>query len=488
MPNRLRELNQIGPDARQPAYVPSKHGCGIVHLGLGAFHKAHQAVYTDDALAASGGDWRIVGVSLRSPDAANALNPQDGLFTLITRQESGDTARVIGSIAKVIAEPETPGQALKEMIAPNTCIVSLTVTEKAYGIDRTTREVDIGHLSIKHDLNNTIQPIGVVGLLVEAIRLRRSKNVAPFTVLCCDNLPSNGEYLRNGVVDFAKRVDPELADWIAQNVAFPSTMVDRITPASTDVTYADAGRFTGCKDRAAIETEPFTQWVIEDNFTSGRPDWEAGGALLVKDVAPYEHMKLRMLNGAHSMLAYTGFLAGCEYVRDVMDDAALRILVERHLDAAAATLQPLDGIKFEDYAAELLERFANPAIAHMTYQIAMDGTEKLPQRLLEPAVETLEQGGDLRPFAFAVGAWMRYCTGRDEAGNTYTLRDPRQDQIAKIVAAAGDAEALVAGLHALPGLFPEKLLANEHWTPLVTYIVSRFISEGVRATIDEIAQ
>ncbi|MCP1168825.1 mannitol dehydrogenase family protein, partial [Limimaricola sp. ASW11-118] len=248
------------------------------------------------------------------------------------------------------------------------------------------------------------------GLLVEALRRRRGAGRAPFTVLCCDNLPENGALLRGGVLGFARRVDPEFADWISAEVAFPSSMVDRITPAATDDTRALARRLTGYEDAAAIETEPFCQWVIEDRFPQGRPDWEAGGAIFVEDVAPFERMKLRMLNGAHSLIAYAGFVAGHTLVRDAMASAALAALVRRHIAAAARTLGPLPGIDLAAYGAELAARFANPAIAHETYQIAMDGSQKLPQRIFGPAWDAQQAGRDLRPFAFATAAWARYCT------------------------------------------------------------------------------
>ena len=246
---------------------------------------------------------------------------------------------------------------------------------------------------------------------------------------------------------------------------------------------------TGCDDPGAVETEPFSQWIIEDDFVAGRPDWEAGGALFVSDVAPYEKMKLRMLNGAHSMLAYCGFLAGHRYVRDVMGDPALAALVARHMKAAAATLDPVPGVDLDRYAADLQERFRNPAIAHETYQIAMDGTQKLPQRLLEPAMVALEQGQGIDAFAFAVAAWMRYALGRKEDSEAYALRDPREKEIAAKLAETGkDAGAIANALLALPGLFPAVLTGNGVWTGAVRRNLSVMIDKGMRAAIDEEAR
>ncbi len=482
---RLRRGEDLPADVRRPGYAPAAHGVGIVHIGIGAFHRAHQAVYTDDALEAEGGDWRILGISLRGTDVADTLGPQDGLYTLIERGPGGTSARIIGSVAGAVAASREPARALEALAAPETRIVSLTVTEKAYGIRRPGGEVDPAHPAIARDLADPRHPAGTIGYIVEALRLRREAGAAPFTVLCCDNLPENGRLIRAGVLDFASRVDPALRDWISAEVAFPSTMVDRITPASTDRTFADAERLTGLRDLAAIETEPFTQWVIEDCFPQGRPAWEAGGAIFVDDVEPYERMKLRMLNGSHSLIAYAGFLAGCRYVRDAMAWPPLASLVERHFAAAAATLSPLPGIDFADYGRQLAERFRNPEIAHETFQIAMDGTEKLPQRLLHPASETLEKGGDIASFAFAVAAWMRYCLGRTEDGVAYELRDPRQDEIRGALAHAGaDAASVSGALHALSGLFPQRLTDDPSWRQAVETRLAAMLDGGMRAAVE----
>jgi fructuronate reductase len=277
--------------------------------------------------------------------------------------------------------------------------------------------------------------------------------------------------------------------FIEANVSFPSTMVDRITPAAIQKTFADVRALTGFDDQGAVETEPFSQWIVEDDFVAGRPDWEAGGALFVADVAPYEKMKLRMLNGAHSMLAYSGFLAGHRYVRDVMGDPALAALVARHMKAAAATLDPVPGVDLGQYAADLQERFRNPAIAHETYQIAMDGTQKLPQRLLEPAIMALERGQGIDAFAFAVAAWMRYALGRKEGGESYALRDPREKEIAAMLERAGkDAGAMADALLALPGLFPAVLGDNRIWTDGVKRRLAFMMDKGIRAAIGEEAR
>lgn len=479
---RLSSLARVNGPASLPGYDPAAHGRGIVHLGIGAFHRAHQAAVTDAALAARGGDWRITGVSLRSQDVARAMNPQNGLYTLIERGAAGTSARVIAAIDHVIAAD--PAATLTALCDPGVRIVTLTVTEKGYGIDRATRAPDPDHPAVRADLAAPLTPAGTLGLLVAALARRRQAGHLPLAVLSCDNLPENGALLREGVLGFARLTDPALADWIAATVTFPSSMVDRITPAATADTLAEAARQTGCTDLAAVETEPFLQWVIEDAFPHGRPEWEAGGALFVSDVAPYEQMKLTMLNGSHSMLAYAGFLSGQRFVRDVMTDPALSRLVARHLQAAAAELPPLPDIDLGAYAQALRERFRNPAIAHETRQIAMDGTEKLPQRIFNPALLALQRGHDLRPFAFATAAWMRYALGRTDAGAPYPLRDPREDAIRSALAAVpAEAAAISASLLALPGLVPSQLCAAPTWRQAVTDSLHRILSGGMRAAI-----
>ena len=456
---------------------------GMVHIGVGAFHKAHQAVYTDDALARSGGDWMIAGVSLRSADVAEALNPQDGLYTLLVRGPEGVSARIVGSIARVLVAPEDPTAVLEALAAPATRIVSLTITEKGYGLDPATGGLDRSHPAIAADLADPARPQGAVGFLVEALELRRDRGLGGFTVLCCDNLPGNGRVVARLVGEFARERDPTLARFVEAEVSFPSTMVDRITPASTERTFADALALTACEDRAAVETEPFSQWIIEDRFVAGRPDWEAGGALFVEDVAPYEKMKLRLLNGSHSLLAYSGFLSGHAYVRDVMADADLVALVERHMREAARTLAPVPGVDLEAYARDLRERFANPAIAHQTYQIAMDGTQKLPQRIIEPAAEALARGLPIDSYAFAVAAWMRYALGRKENGETYALRDPREAEIAARVDRDTSPAEIVRRLLDLPGLFPAALSGSEHFVEAVKHRLGLMLAEGMRTAI-----
>ncbi|ARJ70962.1 mannitol dehydrogenase family protein [Paracoccus contaminans] len=453
---RLTDAAPLPPAVNPPGHDRAALTPGIVHLGFGAFHRAHQAVATQAALRQDFGPWGIVAVNLRSAQPIRDLAAQDGLYSVTMRGADGDSTEVIGATVGWLCAAEDAGAVLARMADPATRIVTLTVTEKAYGLDPATGGLDIAHPSIAADLANPAHPQGAVGLLVEALARRRAAGIAPFTVLSCDNLPSNGRVLSRLVCDFAARRDPALADWIAAKVAFPSSMVDRIVPAATDETRARAAAALGADDALAVETEPFLQWVIEDHFPMGRPAWEAAGAIFVADVAPHEKMKLRMLNGAHTLAAHLGILNGLDHVRDVMAVPALAAQVGAHMQAAAATLDPVPGIDLAAYRADLLTRFANPAIAHRCVQIAMDTSQKLPQRILSPAADALAAGSDGGAFALATGAWMAALAHRGQAD------DPRSAELLAAAAAMPD-DAPSAPFFAIAGLFPDALAHDAAW-------------------------
>ncbi|MFT4013681.1 MAG: mannitol dehydrogenase family protein [Paracoccus sp. (in: a-proteobacteria)] len=476
MTPRLTGLGGLPPHVARPGYDRTAHGFGILHLGLGAFHRAHQAVATDDALAAQGGDWRILGANLRSRDIAQALNEQDGLYTVLERGPR-TRARVIGAHGPAIGGDAAA--ILRAACLPRIRIVSLTVSEKAYGIDRAAMDADPAHPAVAADLAGPGAPRGVLGLLVRMLALRRDQGSPPPTLLSCDNLPENGALLRAGVTGFARRLDPALADWIADHVAFPATMVDRITPATTQATLDDVATVTGHRDPACVETEPFSQWVIQDHFPQGRPAWEAGGAQFTADVAAHEAMKLRMLNGSHSLIAYAGQMLDLAHVREAVADAPLAALVRRHMRAAGTTLPQGAGLDPEGYGAALMARFSNPAIAHQTRQIAMDGTEKLPQRWFAPAVQLLQAGGDARPYAFAVAVWLSWLAGLAQAGASPD--DPRAGALMAEARAAGpDADALTRRVLGLPGLAPTRLTGDAAFLARIAALTDAIRARGLR--------
>lgn len=434
---RLSEKSLPGLPASivRPPFDRARVTTGIVHLGIGAFHRAHQAAYVDRLLA---GDpsWGIVGASLRSPDTADALGPQDGLYTLAVREDDRIDLSVIGSVTEVLVLPDGRDRLLETMTDAGVRIVTLTVTEKGYCHDPATGRLDEAHGGVRADLADPERPSTAPGLLVEALARRRAAGIRPFTVLCCDNLPANGRTVRRIVTRFAELRDPDLARWIEAEVAFPCSMVDRIVPATTDDDRALVASALGVDDSWPVMTEPFTQWVVEDRFPAGRPRFEDVGVEMVADVEPYELMKLRMLNGSHSAIAYLGYLAGHETVADVMTAPAFgRFVGDLMTDEVMSTLN-VPGADLPAYRDALLNRFRNRGLRHRTWQIAMDGSQKIPQRWLGTVRRNLADGRPFPRIALGIAAWMTYVGGIDEAGNPIDVRDP---MAARLRAACDDA-------------------------------------------------
>ena len=442
-------------DSPQPAI-------GIVHLGLGAFFRAHGALYIEEAMQESGGDWGILGVSLRHPDLRDRLAPQDYAYTACELGPDGETLRIGTAVQSMLVVPENPGALLDAMADPSIRIVSLTVTEKGYCHAPSTGKLDFSHPDIVADLANPEQPVSAPGFLCRALDRRRKAGLTPFTVLCCDNLPENGAMLRGIVLELAARMDADLASWIEAECAFPSTMVDRIVPATTDADIERLAERTGVFDAAPVMHEPFRQWVIEDRFTGGeRPDLGAVGVELVDDVRPYEHMKLRCLNGTHSALAYLGYLAGAETVSEAVARPALSGFI-RHLwsNEIIPVLTPPPGVDLHAYADALMARYANPGIRHRTWQIAMDGSLKLPQRLLGSIAENLAAGHAPEGLFLVIAAWMRYTSGTDENGRPIDVRDPMAERLRAIWDKGGSLSETVQAYLAIGEIFPASLAAN----------------------------
>ena len=478
-------LPRLPPSVLRPTYDRARVATGIVHLGLGAFTRAHLSVYTDDVLATGDHRWGILGASLRSPDTRDALSPQDGLYTLAARDASGERLRVIGALTGQLVAPENPAALIKAMAAPSMHIVSLTVTEKGYCHDPATGALREDHPDVLHDLSHSQAPRSAPGILAAALAKRRAAELAPFTVLSCDNLPANGRTVRRVLLRFAELADPELAKYLAGHLVCPSTMVDRIVPATTDQDRARISTALGVQDAWPVVTEPFSQWVIEDDFPLGRPDWSAHGAEFTSDVAPYELMKLRLLNGAHSTLAYLGYLAGCETVADAMAQPAIAAFVARLMhDEVTPVLKPPPGADVEAYKRALLERFRNPALRHRTWQIAMDGSQKLPQRLLGTIRDRLARGLPIPHLALGVAAWIRYVTGTDEAGRAIDVRDPLAHDLRRRADAAGPvAERLAPALLGIEIIFGTDLPTDPRFVGPVTTALSSLFAHGSLATL-----
>jgi len=433
---------------------------GIVHLGLGAFFRAFGCVYVADAMAASGGDWGILGACLRRPDTRDALRAREWAYTCVSLAPDNEELRDITVLNDVLVAPEDPQALLAAMADPKVKIVSLTVTEKGYCHDPATGALNFDHPDIQHDLENPL-PVSALGYLLRGLQMRRAAGHAPFTVLCCDNLPDNGTLLRGLLLQMAKRLDPLLAGWIEAEGRFPCTMVDRITPATTQADVARISADLGYEEAAPVLHEPFAQWVIEDDFVGGqRPDFAAAGAELVQSVTAHEHMKLRMLNGAHSALAYLGYLAGHESIAATVADPAFARYLRALWAEIMPTVRPPEGVDLEIYADALFARFANTAIHHRTWQIAMDGSQKLPQRLLGTLEDRLAAGHDAPALMLAVAAWIRYANGTDETGTPIDLRDPMAARFQEIAAQALTPEQTVVAFLALREVFPENLAAQ----------------------------
>ncbi len=482
-PLSASNLLAVASSVSVPDYDRKAVSPGIVHLGIGAFHRAHMAVYIDDLLKHNP-TWGIVGASLRRPDTQQALAPQDNLYTLAVRDAAGTRCRVIGSILEVL-DANTQRHLLLDLMAdPRIRIVSLTVTEKGYCHDPATGQLDETHPDIVHDLAHPGEPVSAPGLIVAALDRRRLAGTPPFTVMSCDNLPSNGETTRRIVTRFAALRSAELATFIEDAVQFPSTMVDRIVPATTDADRLLVAEMTGLTDAWPIITEPFTQWVIEDSFRNGRPPFETAGASLVGHVEPFEKMKLRMLNGSHSTLAYLGYLAGHQYVSEVMRSPDFVRLIHGLMTEEAMPTLDMPAVDLGSYRDQLLARFANPALKHRTWQIAMDGSQKLPQRLLGSIRDRLAKDLPTPRLALGVAAWMRYVTGIGEKGEPIDVKDPLAGRLRAIADAAGTNPAkLVSGLLAVREVFGDDLPANAALRRLLTGHVESLLRHGAAATV-----
>lgn len=482
-------LADLPADCRRPAYDRARLEAGIVHLGVGAFHRAHQAVYTDGAIEAAGGDWGTVGISLRSRTAATQLNPQDGLFCVGSRDGDRESLRAIGNLKTVITAPEDPAAALAALTDPRIGLVTLTITEKGYCIDPASGELLADHEDLRHAEDPSLEPKSAIGYLVEAIRVRRQADAAPFTVVSCDNLPANGARLHSALVQYAAVSDETLAAFIDAEIACPETMIDRIVPATTGEDLERIEAVLGYRDAGYVKTEPFSQWVIEDRFSGPVPAWDRAGAMLVPAVGPFEAAKLRLLNGPHSSIAYLGYLAGFDYVHEVMATPELRHyvveLMEREILPA---VEPPPGLDLGAYARELRGRFENRALEHRTWQIAMDGSQKLPQRLLDTIRQRIREDRSYDRLALAVAAWTIYAAGRDLDGKSIDVRDPLAERTAEIGRAAnGSASRLIEGFLQLVDVFGEDLSVDRRFAATLEARAKALLERGVLAAVGELA-
>ncbi|WP_413507941.1 mannitol dehydrogenase family protein [Serratia proteamaculans] len=479
--------NSVLPAAvAQPGYARERIKPRIVHLGFGAFFRAHQAVYTEQLANDHASDWGYCVISMHNGLQKIAdLQRQDLLYTVAEMDGDGWHGQTIGVVRQALhLQVDGLEAVLEAMAQPEIAIVSLTISEKGYCYQPASGQLLADHPDIQHDIAHPLHPRSAPGLILAALRLRRARGLPAFTVMSCDNMPANGQVTRNVLSQLAQRQDADLAAWVAQQVAFPSTMVDRIVPAVTAETLQHIEDLLGgITDPVAVACEPFRQWVIEDHFPQGRPAWEKAGAELVSDVLPYEEMKLRMLNGSHSFLAYLGYLAGYAHISDCMQDthfvnAARRLMLAEQ----APTLQVRD-LDLTHYADSLLARYRNTALKHRTWQIAMDGTQKLPQRMLDSLRWHLAHGSDFSCLALGVAGWMRYVGGKDEQGQTIEISDPLRVRLADLVGSSREGSERVLALLQLDTVFGRDLPDSPQFIRTVTDAYQSLLAHGAKSSV-----
>jgi fructuronate reductase len=486
-------LDQVGAEVARPAYLdrvgveaerahrdqgPALLPTGIVHFGPGAFHRVHQAWYVDKLLA-DDPRWSICGVSLRSSEVRDALAPQDGLYTLAALDEHV-SFQVIGSLREILVAPEDPERVLERLSAPTTRVVTITVTEKGYCLDP-AGDLDTGHADIQRDLRQPHRPTSLIGFLVEGLRRRRdagSGGLLPLTVISCDNLIDNGARLARTVGQLADLREPRLSRWIEDHVRFPRTMVDSITPATTDELRARVSGVLGMEDRWPVQRESFVQWVLEDRLAPGGPDWASAGVTLTDDVAGYDHAKLRLLNGAHSSLAYLGLLAGHETVAEAMGDERLSSLVTTMMkEDVRPTLRAPRGLDLNAYIDAILRRFRNPAIRHALTQIAWDGSQKLPIRLLGTIRDSLDAGRPIERLCVPIAGWMHFV--RRQAARGERVTDPLAERLFEVGRACQNQSRLdMPAFLGLGTVFPERLVQDATFTNALARAYDDLAVEG----------
>ncbi|BAU15240.1 mannitol 2-dehydrogenase [Leptolyngbya sp. NIES-3755] len=476
-------LSELFKIVQVPQYDRNHLKNGFVHIGVGGFHRAHQALYLDNYLhQTSDFRWGICGIGLLPQDRAmrDALHSQDNLYTLVERSPNADHARIIGAIDRYLFAPEDPQSVIAALASPDCRIVTLTITEGGYYYNESDGELEIEHPTIQHDLQNSEQPIGTYGFLAAALDQRRKQGLAPFTVQSCDNLQGNGNITRKMLTAFAELRDPALARWLSDYGAFPNSMVDRITPATTESDRALVATQFGIQDDFPVVAEPFIQWVIEDQFCAGRPDLEKVGVQFTSDVHPYELIKIRLLNASHVLIGYLGTLLGYTYVHEVMADAQCRQAVMALMEEVTPTLQPVEGINLAEYKKTLIERFENPIIRDRVSRLCFNGSAKNPKFILGTLRDKLDQDGSIDYLCLTIAAWFRCLMGEDDQGRAIAIDDPLADIL---VDRAKNAPVDLRPLLSLNAVFGNDLSQASRFVETTAKILQQLSTVGVRATL-----
>jgi mannitol 2-dehydrogenase len=481
-------VGALGNEVGVPQYDRTAVRTGIVHFGVGGFHRAHQAMYLDRLMNDGKAlDWGICGVGVLPQDRrmADVMEAQDGLYTLVVKYPDGTLEpRVIGSIVDYLFAPDGPEAVLARMADPATRIVSLTITEGGYHVNQVTGELDASDAGLTADLVPGATPVSVFGFVIEALARRRTEGTTPFTVMSCDNIPGNGHVAKKMLTSFARLKDPELADWIEREVRFPNSMVDRITPVTTDADRAALAEKFGIEDGWPVVCEPFTQWVLEDDFGAGRPPYEEVGVQLVADVEPYELMKLRLLNASHQALCYLGYLAGYRYAHEVCQDKLFVDFLLGYMDfEGAPTLPPVPGVDLDKYKRQLIERFANPEVRDTLARLCAESSDRIPKWLVPVIREQLAAGREIKRSALVVASWARYAEGTDEQGEPIEVVDRLRDKLVERAQHNRDDPLLFVSDRDLFG----DLVDDERFVQSYTAALSSLHDRGARATLEELA-
>jgi mannitol 2-dehydrogenase len=487
-------LSELPPSVATPTYDRERVTVGIVHVGVGGFHRAHQAMVIDSLMNQGVGlDWGICGVGVLPGDERmrDALHAQGGLYTLVLKYPDGRLEpRVIGSIVDYLFAPDDPEAVIERMAAPTTKIVSLTITEGGYNVDHVTGAFDDHNADVVHDLEAQAAPRTVFGLVTEALRRRRERGIHPFTVMSCDNIQTNGDVARGAFTAFARLQDPSLAEWIESEVSFPNSMVDRITPVTTDEDRERLADEFGIDDAWPVVCEPFFQWALEDDFTAGRPPVERasddnGIVQVVPEVLPYELMKLRLLNVGHQAIAYVGYLCGYRYAHEAAGDPLIARFARRYMDEEGTpTLLPVPGVDLDAYKTSLIERFANPSVRDTIARLCMETTDRIPKWLLPVVRERLDAGGSVRVSAAIIASWARYADGFDESGDPIDVVDRLRERVmANAARQHDDATAFIADRSIFGDLIDDERFVDDY-----VWALGSLYEYGARSMLEQLLQ